>query len=140
MRIHSDTLTYGDLAGAAGKAKVVFTTADQHGSRKRDHAWEVKLSGDSPYRQAGNPEEFAASWDQWGIFLAELFRRDPAMTCGGYPDRGTFNLATGDRFFWLEYGSAEYHRRHKWEPDGFYGAHCKCGAFQFWGWRYGMAA
>ena len=133
MRIHSDTLTYNDLAAASQRAVVTFTEADRKGSRKRHHAYEVKLSGDSPFRQMGNRDEFAATWDQWGIFLGEIFDRDPNATVTGvYRNAEDFHWKTGDRFHSLTYTAS--HRRHKWSyvfSTNTTATHqCPCGAIQ----------
>ena len=129
MRIHSDTLDMSALMHAAETARVLMTTNDRHGSKKRDHAYEVKLSGDSPFRQNGG-SDFAATWDQWGIFLNALWEADPDMTCGGYKDRKTFDYATGGRFRHLTFENS--HRRHRWQPTYAYEAYCECGAVWRW--------
>lgn len=42
--------------------------------------------------------EMAASWTEWGWFLARVFERDPLARCGQYKDLDDFNVQTGDRF------------------------------------------
>lgn len=139
MRIHSDTLTVADLSMASRLAVVTFTTLDRKGSRKRDHAFEVKLSGDSPFRQNGGTE-YAATWDQWGIFLAYLYSRDPDMIAAAYnksirpelqSSKGIFEYATGNRFDDLTVQQS--HRRHRWQPGALLcTSFCACGATQRW--------
>ena len=63
MRIHSDTLTVTDLVQSAHKANVTFTRNTTHGSKKRKLAYDVILSGNSPFRQ-NSSSEFTATWDQ----------------------------------------------------------------------------
>lgn len=109
-----------------------------HGSRARERAYSVRLSGDSPFRTnpgtgpRSYPAPRAAAWDQWGIFLAALFAADPHMIAGGpgkptYADAEDFHAKTAQRFTWLTYGDSRYHRLHKFEWDGEHRI-CKCGA------------
>ena len=140
MRIHSNTLTYSDLAGATKGMYVSFTTCDQRGSRKRARAFEVKLSGSSSFRQHGGDEQ-AATWDEWGIFLGRLFALDPEMTTSAYATAEDFHYETADRFNYpggLEAG--DQHKRHKWNPNGDYTASCNCGAEQRWDRKYAAMA
>lgn len=117
MRIHSDTLSTLNLLHAAQKTNERFTDhgtfnlmwPTEHGSRKRDHAFEIALEGDGTVsKRRRNPgtswayrtEEpgYAATWDQWGWFLAELFRRDPNMTTQYYSDVNDFDAKTQYKF------------------------------------------
>src|SRR4051812_4814148 len=99
MRIHGDTISRDELGQAARAAGVTFVRRHWHGSQSRDHAFEVILSGDSPFRCNGTPDEYAASWDQWGIFLAKIFDLDPTITISRvYADAAHFHKITGDRF------------------------------------------
>lgn len=101
MRIHTDTLTTSDLWQAARIAWVDMEVTT-HGSRSRDHAFNVTLRGNSKRRpntgKNGAANEFAATWDQWGVFLAELFDRDNGMTAGQYSDADKFHRMTAGRF------------------------------------------
>lgn len=133
MRIHSDKLTVTDLVNAAHKANVTFTRNTTHGSKKRKLAYDVILSGNSPFRQNGGNAK-AATWDQWGIFLSELYKVDEDMVNTSYPDIDTFHYATAHRFHYLTVENQ--HIRHKWENVGPYHSMCECGAEQYWDWRY----
>lgn len=42
--------------------------------------------------------DLAASWVEWGWFLARVFERDPRARCGGYRGAEDFHLKTGQRF------------------------------------------
>jgi hypothetical protein len=143
MRIHADSLTFRQIADAAQVAHVDLDTMIDHGSRKRNKAFEIHLTGDSPRRPnsgkyGADGDDFAASWDQWGIFLAELFKADESVTIPRiYGDADQFNEATGGRFETLTYGSPSYHREHKWNSHGHYTASCKCGARKSWEHYYG---
>ena len=101
MRIHSDILSRTDVTNAARTALAYFDSLTEHGSRKRDHAFEVKLRGGSNRRPNfyNGSGDYAATWDQWGVFFSVLYDRDPNMVCGSaYSDREDFDLKTSGRF------------------------------------------
>ena len=50
MRIHTETLTAKDIYNAARAAGATVETSSLHGSRTHDHAFEVKLTGNSRRR------------------------------------------------------------------------------------------
>lgn len=102
MRIHTNTLTTGDLVDAARVARVNFTRLGDGQSRSHARFFEFTLTGESRRRQMGKLDK-AATWDQWGVFLSELFSRDPNMVCGTvkspiYRDSGDFDYKTNWRF------------------------------------------
>jgi hypothetical protein len=119
MRLHSNILRYSHIhsaleaAKAAGKVdrSVQFETLDDKGSRTRDHAFEVqlgwygnKVAGDGRrWKNSGNRGAnsydngtgvYAATYDEWGWFIAELYRIDPNLVFGHYKDRATFLTMT----------------------------------------------
>lgn len=131
MRIHTDTLTYADMTHAAMAARVNFTTIEKHGSKSRDHAFEVILSGESRRNQNGGTEK-AATWDQWGVFLAYLFEKDSSVKCWAYADASQFAYRTVYRF---EDGwPTDAHGDHRFQYDGMpYTQKCtKCTARTRW--------
>jgi len=99
MRLHTDTIELHQVHQAAHVARADITIS-VHGSRKRDHAFDVKLTGESRRRPNGGSSnsEYAATWDQWGVFLAHLFAIDPRMTCWAYRDGRDFFTKTAARF------------------------------------------
>lgn len=130
MRIHSDKLLGVDIyAATQGLPGVSVETCTSHGSRKRDGAYEVKLSGTSSYDSQGVDDYGqtfkAATWDEWGIFIARLFAIDPEAIIGQYKDLYSFEAYTQYRFDTLDI--EDQHKRHKWEYDGSQHS-CKCGA------------
>jgi hypothetical protein len=141
MRIHSDTLTMHDIYDACRKAKVYAPVLENKGSRKRDRAFEVSLSGSSsrPSQSHGEP---AATWDEWGVFFAHLFYRDPNAFIGqkhwNYDGLAHFDYRTGFRFVWrpdtFNYMPSDTHPQHKWRGDGTgEGQFCtKCTAILRW--------
>jgi hypothetical protein len=98
VKIHSDTLDYIDIRGAVpdGCYLAVFdrkgfgrTTCGEEGSRARARGFVVRLSGSSNYNMA-KLDDKAATWDEWGIFINELFKLDPDALIGHYPTRDNF--------------------------------------------------
>lgn len=131
MRIHTDTLTARDIYDAADRAgDAVSVTFTQHGSRSRARAFNVTLTGSSSrrpnsggYGAGGYGDTYAATWDEWGMFLAELFRRDPAMIAGSpgrpvYADAEHFHWTTGGRFHALTPAYQHGKAGHRWEYQG----------------------
>jgi hypothetical protein len=105
MRIHTDTLQYVHLWDAARAAGVELVRHESHNSRTHSRAFEVSLRGDSRRRPNfyNGDGSYAATWDQWGIFLGHLFRVDPDAVCGSakypvYNGADNFNERTADRF------------------------------------------
>lgn len=134
MRIHTSASEM-QFQQAARKAGVSFARFGRHGSRSRSHAFDVILEGSSGRRGNGGDHE-AATWDEWGIFLAEVFRADPDAKCWAYDGAEHFRWVTGARFDTLT--RAEQHARHKWIPQGcaatgaYAVSECRCGALQRW--------
>lgn len=132
MRIHTDILTTADIRDAAERAgSAVHADYTRHGSRSRAHAFHIKLTGTSSRRPnngtggrfrdgvADSNDEHAATWDEWGMFLAELFRRDPNATIPNvYATSADFDYATDGRFDGLtpelQHGAAG----HRWQFSG----------------------
>lgn len=145
MRIHADKLTEQDIRDAAKIAGAGVYRLGRHGSRSRDHAFDVIIegSGRTGTRYGQNAEMIAATWDEWGIALAEMFRRDDSITIPPYyHDVEHFHWATTDRFRTLT--AADQCIRHRWVPQGrsaggaYAVSDCpKCGAHQRWELRKG---
>lgn len=144
MRIHTDTITHLDIYDAARAAgSAVDFTAEEHASRTHARAYEVKLTGSSPRRpNTGRrgadwgTDEHAATWDEWGLFLAHLYDVDPDARAGGakipvYRNASDFYVKTGDRFDPENpdrVTPATQHRTgHRWTYDGGR-LTCPCGA------------
>lgn len=131
MRIHT-SLDEAAFYTAARAARVSFDKFSRHGSRTHDHAFEVTLCGSSTRRP--NPgrggtygsDDFAATWDEWGIFLGHLYAADTAMKSWAYANAGQFHDNTDWRFYYLDDTGLlwkDQHRNHNWEfhaPREFY--------------------
>ncbi len=134
MRIHfhvnnQDTLKA--ISNAQKTSSVTLEKCSKHGSRSHRLAYEIVLSGESPHKSgsAEFAQEQAATWDQWGIFLAVLYSVDPYAKSWAYSDATDFHHKTGYRF---DEGGVdgrnhpEYRRTsHKWEGNGYGELACK---------------
>jgi len=119
MRIHADILTTLDVFKAADLAGATIERFDDHGSRKRHHAFEVTLSGASSRNANGGRNDFkAATWDQWGVFLAHLFDIDPKTLTRDYSGRTHFHWATTGRYHLAGEVHGDECPQHKWRYSG----------------------
>lgn len=91
MRLHSDILTERDLLASLPANVHAYVTS--HGSRKRARAFEVTLyvtQKDELHRRYGNSggygsaEDVAATWDEWGTWMQNLYYIDPDALIGWY--------------------------------------------------------
>jgi hypothetical protein len=139
VRIHSDFIEAADIRKAARFAGVGFTRFDLKGSRSREAAFDILLTGDSGRRQNGGEDE-AASWDQWGIVLGHLHRLDPNLKTPYYEGGDHFIWATGGRYT-EDFTAIDCHRQHLWglnrtaTTGSYYVTECErgknpCGAIQ----------
>lgn len=117
--MHSDTLTSNDIIEALHRAKatgnvdrqVDFEVLDGRGSRTRKNGYEIRLAwygekvkGDGRrWTNSGTSGSdtggfYAATYDEWGWFIDELFNADPDMVFGHYKDRETFDSMTRNKF------------------------------------------
>lgn len=137
MRLHTDALTMQDIEFAAVTAGVTLLGASQHGSQRRSHAFEVALSGSGRHGgQWGHGSAKSATWDEWGVFLADLFGKDDALTIPRvYESHEFFAWATGGRYEpWI----GPQHVQHRWGlgvPNctrSYSVQQCECGAIRRW--------
>lgn len=115
MRIHTDHLTRDDLRCALTstgltREGVWLDNLSEHGSRSRAHAYEVSLRADpgkdrnGKTRRAPNSGNHgadfgkAATYDEWGYWLAELFELDPCAVMTYYKSREDFHRSTRGAF------------------------------------------
>lgn len=139
MRIHTDKLSALDIYAAANfTAGARVDEVTEHGSRTRARAFRFYLLGSSSFRpnqRDHGPDDYAATWDEWGIVIGQLFARDPAAHFGrnSYRSAEDFHYKTGHRFVPGFITPAMQHRRHRWEPTFNHEAYCECGAVQRWG-------
>lgn len=105
MKIHSDVLEHEDFFAAKSAAgEMVGFEVTRRGSRKRSHGFEFSLTGTSSRRPNNQQawmewDDYAATWDEWGMFLAYLFDKDPNATVPGVYENGEdFHWKTNYRF------------------------------------------
>lgn len=112
MLIHTNTITAGQLYSTlAGLETLNLVTANlhfevltEHGSRKRDHAFEIqlgacdKVKGDKRgWKNSGTNgagDVYAATYDEWGYFLAALYHLDKSTWCQCHGDLDGFRENT----------------------------------------------
>ena len=88
MKIHSDILEHGHLVATLPAR--VYAKPLRCGSRKRDHGFIVYLEGSSPRRSQHDRDAYAATWDEWGIWIAALYDIDTEAIIGTYESREDF--------------------------------------------------
>lgn len=144
MRIHLN-LSLDQQISVLDQARrasgVYLDRNDWYGSRTHQRAVDVILSGESGRRtnqrwRVGDEGVEAATWDQWGIFLAVIFEADPSARCGSakypqYADAEDFHRQTAFRFHRnsdepdfhvLSRDSADYKvTSHRWDYDPAFG-------------------
>ena len=117
MKIHSSVLTERDLYAAVATCPGAWLDrADQKGSRSRARAYDVALESDGTPDANGKPRRrcrnqgkawsqrdgqhpgFAASYDDWGYFLAHLFAVDAEAIAGPYKSAEDFHAQTADAY------------------------------------------
>lgn len=135
MRLHTNVISFADLYRAESVSEVRMETFTKHGSTVRSHAFEIHLVGTDRHHSSRRPnsgrygsngnEVYAATWDQWGVFLRHLFEIDPQMIAGSpsrptYANLSDFNLKTDYRFKVNAGGAAMWprdeHGDHRWQP------------------------
>lgn len=127
MRIHTNVLTTSDIHRATTAAAMRGVDAETmtHGSRSHARSIDVTLTGTSTRRpnpgQGGHyrSDDHAATWDEWGMFLAALFAIDPAAIVGTvrspiYAGADHFHAVTADRFESLTAGQQHGGAGHRW--------------------------
>lgn len=119
MKLHSSKLTEEDIRRALRQAQANGQIADDvfmvefvaSGSRSRARSWAIQLGaldkGSGPtksrhYKNSGvgeiNRSIWAASYDEWGWFIAQLFAVDPDATFGPYLGLDSFNAQTASKY------------------------------------------
>lgn len=119
MKLHSDILTESDIREALGRAQrrgnvdrlTVFMILEPKKSRTRANGFEIRLEwigdkvkGDGRHwtnsgkRGADSYDNgngtYAATYDEWGWFIAELFDKDENLVFGHYKGMDHFNEYT----------------------------------------------
>jgi hypothetical protein len=123
MRLHTNTHTWRSVHEALGRAiakgkvaeHVMLDTCAEYRSQSRARGIEIQLGtydkepGDGRrWTNSGNRGAnsdanqgtglYAATWDEWGWFLAELFDADPEAKCDRYDGRFEFQRITKNAY------------------------------------------
>ena len=116
MRIHTNS--HATIVDAAVTAGVTLTKNVMHGSRTHPRAFEVNLEGSSTRRPQSGPSGlgsgYAATWDEWGMFLAAVFAIDPLARTRDYECAAHFHWATTGRYHLRGEVHGDPCRQHKW--------------------------
>jgi hypothetical protein len=106
MRVHSSIITERDLFAAVPQG-CYLKQPSRHGSRSHGAAFECQLRGaearhtrrpNSGTRGADWGDEYAATYDDWGHWIARLFDIDPDAKMTYYSDREDFHRQTDYRY------------------------------------------
>lgn len=104
MKIYSDTLVTADFDPAVpGKEFYFEHLRPLEKVLLRERGWEVLIGRAGSKRsfnsgQYGAEGQGAASWDEWGTFLATLYEKDPEMRAGPYKSRAHFHESTNRQY------------------------------------------
>lgn len=100
MRVHT-SLTRQELYSCLPDG--VDANITEHGSRKRERAFEVTLfvyEKDNLHRRLGNSggygasSDVAATWDEWGIWIDNVYEKDPRAQMAYYESYSDFMQKT----------------------------------------------
>jgi hypothetical protein len=100
MRVHSDILTEQDLYRHL-PVGVGASVDEIRRPRKRARGWIVYLRGYGERHTRANGRhngDMAATYEDHGEWMAELFQIDPNASIGIYRNRGHFNQVTEWKF------------------------------------------
>lgn len=100
MRIHTNKLWHHDLLNIAERVEgITFSsTPEVFNSCSHDRAYEIRLTGSSKYAPRNLPGHKAATYEQWGKFIARIFAYEPDAKVGYYKNAEHFHDVTKDEF------------------------------------------
>lgn len=103
MKIYSDILTRDDMLDALPKGVTLDECYPIHGARVRSQGWNVRLRRWGSNRntnsgQWGAGEKGAATYDDHGWWMAQLFDRDPDARISWWNGRDEFNRETDHKY------------------------------------------
>ncbi len=99
MKVYSDTLTRDDMLDALPKGVTLDHCEPMRAPRLRRHGWNVTLRRWGSNRNTnsghyGAGEKGAATYDDHGAWMAELYDRDPDARISWWKNRDDFNEGT----------------------------------------------
>lgn len=106
MLIYSNTLTRGNILASApagthvADCDIVYGKGDakKTSRRKRENCFRVILSGTNSRHVFNATKTRAATYDEWGIFLNEIFVQDEDAICGPYNGKDDFAQKTNEKY------------------------------------------
>lgn len=101
MKIHTNELMAGDIIEIANAVPAPFQcwlTDTGEGSRSHDRAYRVRCTGSLKVAPQNMPGHKAASYSEWGNFIAGIFSREPGAYVGTYKGVDDFNAKTDNAF------------------------------------------
>lgn len=114
MKLHSDKITERDIYVALRDPRIASdvhpVTLETGRSQSRRYRYEIQLgtydqtSGPTKSRHyknsgtSGASNVWAATYAEWGWFIARLFAIDPEATFGPYKGQDSFNAQTDNAF------------------------------------------
>ncbi len=131
MRIHTNA-TRQTISEAISKAGVTAIRLTEHKSRTHARAFDVALAGSSKRRGQADRNEYAGTWDEWGIFLATIFDEDIATKCPAYNGADDFHHKTGYRFENGAPGDAHGDHTFRYSGTPYVQGCTKCSATMTW--------
>lgn len=100
MKVYSDILTDQDLRDAAKEAGVYLWVCDRiTRPRIAKNAWEVSLSGSSPYTSQMGDYHKAATYDEHGWWMSYLFNLDPDARISWWKSAEDFHARTEGAYY-----------------------------------------
>lgn len=117
MRLHSNIITHSNIMDALKAAKkdgqvdpfVNFEILEERGSRSHTRAFEIQLSWDGDKikgdgrrfkntGKSGADSVYAATYDEWGYFISNLFGYDEQAKFGHYKHYDDFLSQTNFQY------------------------------------------
>lgn len=125
MKVYSDgsILNDGGLAAALPRGVTLDTLRPITRPRVRRFGWLVRLYRAGSRRafntgKHGAGDRGAATWDDYGAWIARLYDRDPLARIGPYTSRENFHEATHGKYAPIFYECGCCGAYHPWDWDG----------------------
>lgn len=137
MKIHTN-LTAADLRAALDASGIQNASLLMQEKRSRSHARRFDVYFDAePMKGRRQSQHYhdgrrvtGITYDEWGLFIEQIYRRDPDARVGPYKDHGHFMGITDWRFTDLRW--EDQHPRHRFELNRDHmGFECDCGAIKY---------
>lgn len=137
MKIHTD-LTAQDMEDALDASGVVGASLLMQEKRSRSKARRFDVYFDAEPAKGRRLSQhyddgrqvIGLAWDEWGLFIEQVYRRDESAIVGPYKNHMHFRVVNDFRFDDLTWD--ERHPRHDFDPAGDGSIYCKgCDAVQW---------